>query len=249
MQKEMTVMVPINEVYPYERNPRKNEDAVKYVKNSIEEFGFNQPIVVDDDYIIIAGHTRWLAAKELGMKEIPVLVASHLSKEQAKAYRLADNKTAEFAMWDEELLKQELEEIMNVNMAAFGFEEGDDVFADELEDNTYTMKTNIPQYEITGECPSLSDMLDKGKSKELIAEIETAEGITDEERQFLKDAAGRHNVFNYRNVAEYYAHANPEMQRLMEKSALVIIDVDNAIANGYATLLGEILDAMEDEEE
>lgn len=249
MQKEMTVMVPINEVYPYERNPRKNEDAVKYVKNSIEEFGFNQPIVVDDDYIIIAGHTRWLAAKELGMKEIPVLVASHLSKEQAKAYRLADNKTAEFAMWDEELLKQELEEIMNVNMAAFGFEEGDDVFADELEDNTYTMKTNSPQYEITGECPSLSDMLDKGKSKELIAEIETAEGITDEERQFLKDAAGRHNVFNYRNVAEYYAHANPEMQRLMEKSALVIIDVDNAIANGYATLLGEILDAMEDEEE
>ena len=249
MQKEMTVMVPINEVYPYERNPRKNEDAVKYVKNSIEEFGFNQPIVVDDDYIIIAGHTRWLAAKELGMKEIPVLVASHLSKEQAKAYRLADNKTAEFAMWDEELLKQELEEIMNVNMAAFGFEEGDDVFADELEDNTYTMKTNIPQYEITGECPSLSDMLDKGKSKELIGVIETAEGITDEERQFLKDAAGRHNVFNYRNVAEYYAHANPEMQRLMEKSALVIIDVDNAIANGYATLLGEILDAMEDEEE
>ena len=249
MQKEMTVMVPINEVYPYERNPRKNEDAVKYVKNSIEEFGFNQPIVVDDDYIIIAGHTRWLAAKELGMKEIPVLVASHLSKEQAIAYRLADNKTAEFAMWDEELLKQELEEIMNVNMAAFGFEEGDDVFADELEDNTYTMKTNIPQYEITGECPSLSDMLDKGKSNELIAEIETAEGITDEERQFLKDAAGRHNVFNYRNVAEYYAHANPEMQRLMEKSALVIIDVDNAIANGYATLLGEILDAMEDEEE
>ena len=130
MQKEMTVMVPINEVYPYERNPRKNEDAVKYVKNSIEKFGFNQPIVVDDDYIIIVGHTRWLAAKELGMKEIPVLVASHLSKEQAKAYRLADNKTAEFATWDEELLKKELEEIMNINMSAFGFEDGDDVFAD-----------------------------------------------------------------------------------------------------------------------
>lgn len=249
MQKEMTVMVPINEVYPYERNPRKNEDAVKYVKNSIEKFGFNQPLVVDDDYIIIVGHTRWLAAKELGMKEIPVLVASHLSKEQAKAYRLADNKTAEFATWDEELLKKELEEIMNINMNDFGFEDGDDVFADEIEDNTYTMKSNIPQYEVTGDCPSISEMLDKEKSKELIAEIEKAEGITEEERQFLKDAAGRHNVFNYRNVAEYYAHANPEMQRLMEKSALVIIDVDNAIANGYATLLGEILDAMEDEEE
>lgn len=245
MQKEMTVMMSVSDIRPYEKNPRKNQDAVKYVKNSIEEFGFNQPIVVDDDYIIIAGHTRWLAAKELGMKEIPVLVASHLSKEQAKAYRLADNKTAEFAMWDEELLKQELEEIMNVNMAAFGFEEGYDVFADEIEDSTYTMKSNIPQYEITGDCPSISEMLDKEKSKELIAEIEKAEGITGEERQFLKDAAGRHNVFNYRNIAEYYAHANPVMQRLMEKSALVIIDIDNAIANGYAALFSDVLDVMD----
>ena len=80
-------------------------------------------------------------------------------------------------------------------------------------------------------------------------EIEKAEGITEEERQFLKDAAGRHNVFNYRNIAEYYAHAKPEMQRLMEKSALVIIDVDNAIANGYASLFADVLDTMEDEDD
>ena len=77
--------------------------------------------------------------------------------------------------------------------------------------------------------------------------IEKAEGITEEERQFLKDAAGRHNVFNYRNIAEYYAHANPVMQRLMEKSALVIIDIDNAIANGYASLFADVLDVMEGE--
>lgn len=111
------------------------------------------------------------------------------------------------------------------------------------------MKTNIPQYEITGECPTISEMLDKEKSRELIAEIEKAEGITEEERQFLKDAAGRHNVFNYRNIAEYYAHATPEMQRLMEKSALVIIDINNAIANGYASLFADVLDTMEDEED
>ena len=133
-------------------------------------------------------------------------------------------------------------------MSMFGFEEGETDFADEIEDNTYTMKTNIPQYEITGECPTIAEMLDKEKSKELIAEIEKAEGITEEERQFLKDAAGRHNVFNYRNIAEYYAHATPEMQRLMEKSALVIIDVDNAIANGYASLFADVLDTMEDED-
>lgn len=134
------------------------------------------------------------------------------------------------------------------DMSMFGFEEGETDFADEIEDNTYTMKTNIPQYEITGECPTIAEMLDKEKSKELIAEIEKAEGITEEERQFLKDAAGRHNVFNYRNIAEYYAHATPEMQRLMEKSALVIIDVDNAIANGYASLFADVLDTMEDED-
>ena len=100
---------------------------------------------------------------------------------------------------------------------------------------------------LTGECPTISEMLDKEKSRELIAEIEKAEGITEEERQFLKDAAGRHNVFNYRNIAEYYA--TPEMQRLMEKSALVIIDINNAIANGYASLFADVLDTMEDEED
>ena len=172
-----------------------------------------------------------------------------MTEEQIKAFRLIDNKSAEIATWDEELLQQELSEILDIDMSMFGFEEGETDFADEIEDNTYTMKTNIPQYEITGECPTISEMLDKEKSRELIAEIEKAEGITEEERQFLKDAAGRHNVFNYRNIAEYYAHTKPEMQRLMEKSALVIIDVDNAIANGYASLFADVLDTMEDEDD
>ena len=93
--------------------------------------------------------------------------------------------------------------------------------------------------------PVLSDMLDTDKSKELIAEIEQS-GVSEDEKTFLIAAAQRHNVFNYRNIAEYYAHATPEMQQLMEKSALVIIDVDNAIANGYATLMADVLDMMED---
>ena len=92
-------------------------------------------------------------------------------------------------------------------------------------------------------------MLDEEKSKQLISEIEQAEGITEEERRFLIQAARRHNVLNYRNIAEYYAHATPEMQRLMEKSALVIIDMDNAIANGYAALFSDVLDVMEGEED
>ena len=108
------------------------------------------------------------------------------------------------------------------------------------------MATNVPQYEITGECPTLDEMLNTYKANELIAEIEHSD-VTDEEKAFLIEAAKRHNVFNYKNIAEYYAHATPEMQRLMEKSALVIIDIDNAIANGYTTLTDTISELMDDE--
>lgn len=238
----------IESVFPYEKNPRNNEEAVSAVAESIKEFGFKIPIVITGDNVIVAGHTRLKAAKQLGMTEVPCIIADDLTEEQIKAFRLADNKSAEIATWDEELLQEELSGILNIDMKLFGFEEGETDFADEVVDDTYTMKTNIPQYEITGECPTISEMLDKEKTKELIEEIETAEGITEEERAFLRDAAGRHNVFNYRNIAEYYAHANPVMQRLMEKSALVIIDVDNAIANGYMTLLDDVVNMMEEDD-
>ena len=100
------------------------------------------------------------------MEEVPCTIADDLTEEQIKAFRLIDNKSAEIATWDEELLQQELSEILDIDMSMFGFEEGETDFADEIEDNTYTMKTNIPQYEITGECPTISEMLDKEKSKE-----------------------------------------------------------------------------------
>jgi len=117
-------MVPIDTIKPYERNPRKNDAAVEKVANSIREFGFKQPIVVDADGIIIAGHTRYKAARKLGLSEVPVLQATDLTPEQVKAYRLADNKTAEFAEWDAELLGQELDELFasEFDMRPFGFE-------------------------------------------------------------------------------------------------------------------------------
>lgn len=111
----------IDELIPYERNPRRNEEAVQYVKASIREFGFKQPIVVDIDNVIVVGHTRYLAAKELGLKKVPVLVASDLTDEQIKAYRLADNKTAEFASWDFELMDSEIDDILDIDMSEFGF--------------------------------------------------------------------------------------------------------------------------------
>lgn len=113
---------PINEVRPYENNPRNNKAAVEKVANSIKEFGFKVPIVVDTDGVILTGHTRLKAAISLGMKEVPVIVAADLNEAQKKAFRLADNKTGEIATWDMELLDQELQDLYGIlDMNDFGF--------------------------------------------------------------------------------------------------------------------------------
>lgn len=240
------VMRDIGELTPYENNPRNNDIAVDAVAASIQQFGFKNPVIIDKDGVIVAGHTRYKAAQKLGITDIPCISADDLSDEQIKAFRLADNKTAELAEWDEDLLGKEMQEIINIDMSQFGFSVGEDKLGEEMQDDKYTLKVKIPQYEITGECPEISDMLDSSKADELIQEVE-AEDIPEEIREFLIQVARRHNVFNYRNIAEYYAHAEPEVQKLFEKSALVIIDVNDAIANGYVQLASDITDIMEGE--
>ena len=106
---------------PYEKNPRKNDDAVQYVAESIKEFGFKVPIVIDSNNVIVAGHTRFKAAKKLNITEVPCIVADDLSEEQIKAFRLADNKVSEFSKWDNSLLDAELFDI-DFDMCLFGFE-------------------------------------------------------------------------------------------------------------------------------
>lgn len=114
--------VSIQNVKPYPKNPRDNDAGVDAVANSIKEFGWQQPIVVDKDNVIIVGHTRYKAAKKLGMKQVPVVVADKLTDEQVKAYRLADNKTGELTGWDNDLLNDELDGILDIDMSDFGFE-------------------------------------------------------------------------------------------------------------------------------
>ena len=124
----------LSEIIPYENNPRHNAEAVDKVAASLQEFGWQQPIVVDTEGIIIAGHTRLRAAQKLGMETAPVIVAADLSEEQAKAYRLADNKTAEFSGWDFDLLNAEIFSIDQIDMSQFGFDM--DKYADQLTDGT-----------------------------------------------------------------------------------------------------------------
>lgn len=117
----------IDEIRPYENNPRVNDGAVGAVAESIREFGFQQPIVVDRDGVIIAGHTRYKAAQKLGMTEVPVVVADNLTDEQVRAYRLADNKTGELAEWDFSALEEELAGIGELDMSLFGFDNFEEV--------------------------------------------------------------------------------------------------------------------------
>lgn len=139
----------IGELKPYKNNPRFNDEAVEYVRNSIKEFGFKVPIVIDKNNEIVAGHTRYKASIELGLDEVPCIVADDLTEEQIKAFRLADNKVSEKANWDFSMLDQELNDI-DIDMSEFGFEniEIDWDNVEELADDNY----EEPQHKML-ECP------------------------------------------------------------------------------------------------
>ena len=121
-----TLDIALKDIFPYENNPRNNDNAVDAVANSIREFGFQQPLVLDKNNVIIVGHTRYKAAKKLGLKSVPCVIAENLTDEQCKAYRLADNKVGELAEWNMDLLAIELDEI-DFDMGEFGFDEIDDI--------------------------------------------------------------------------------------------------------------------------
>lgn len=113
----------IDEIIPYINNPRHNKEAVDLVAASISEFGFKNPIILDSKNVIVAGHTRFAAAKKLGLKEVPCIMADDLTEQQIKAFRLADNKVAEAATWDMDLLKIELDGITDIDMSNLGFDD------------------------------------------------------------------------------------------------------------------------------
>lgn len=112
----------INTLKPYEHNPRNNDNAVDAVANSIKEFGFKVPIIIDKDGVIIAGHTRYRASQKLGLTEVPCIIADDLNETQIKAFRIAENKTNDLAEWNDELLADELKDIVGeIDMTDFGF--------------------------------------------------------------------------------------------------------------------------------
>ena len=229
--------VPIGSIVPYELNNKiHDQSAVDRVANSISEFGWTYPILIDEQNIILAGHKRLLAAKKLGLKEVPVIIKEGLTAAQKKAYRIIDNKSSQESSWD--LPNIELE-LSSLDEAGFDLEpfilndfEIGKLESSSSEESKYTGKTNIPPYEKPEKKPDFDDVYQSEYAKQLVGKIE-ASNCTAEEKRFLIMAAHRHVVFNYTKVADYYTFATPEMQRLMEDSALVIVDMDQAISNGW----------------
>lgn len=123
--------ISISLLREYDNNPRNNDGAVNAVAESIKEFGFKVPVIVDSNNVIVAGHTRVKAARKLGMSAVPCIIADDLTPEQIRAFRLADNKTAELAGWDFAKLEEELSGISKqFDMTSFGFDETDDIDID-----------------------------------------------------------------------------------------------------------------------
>jgi ParB-like chromosome segregation protein Spo0J len=158
----------LDSLIPYDHNPRINDQTVPLLVNSIKQFGFKVPLVIDRDNVIVAGHTRYKAALELGMEEVPCIIADDLSPEQVKAFRLADNKVAEASKWDFGLLQQELDQLsmedLDFDMSDFGFEMQDlpseDEFGEDFtlpegdqgEIRTMSLTLHVKQIELIKKC-------------------------------------------------------------------------------------------------
>jgi hypothetical protein len=242
----------VADLIPYARNSRTHsEEQITQIAASIKEFGFLNPVIIDGENGIIAGHGRVMAAKKLGMIEVPAVEASHLTDAQRRAYIIADNKLALNAGWNDEMLRVEFAELedmgFDLDLTGFSLDEiealqdfdGED--QRQLDSEKYTTKIETPIYEIKGELPAISELYDNTKTGQLCERIRKAD-LPDDVRGFLMAAATRHTVFNYEKIAEFYAHQDSETRELMEQSALVIIDYNKAIEEGYVKLTKALME-------
>ncbi|ECG6537073.1 transcriptional regulator [Salmonella enterica subsp. enterica serovar Frintrop] len=259
MREELTIVYrPLNELIPCARNARTHSDEqVAQLVASIKEFGWTNPVLVDECGEIIAGHGRVMAAESLGMNTVPVIVLANLTDDQKRAYRLADNRLPMNAGWDVELLKLEITELLDadfdISLTGFNQDEIDELLTEVLsgtgnEDEPYTTKIDSPVYEPSGEQPAVSQLYDDTKTQELVSRIRSASLEPDIEK-FLLSAAARHTVFNFSKIADYYAHSPAEIQALFEESALVIIDFQQAIEHGFVRMTQRMVEIMHGEEE
>ena len=248
IEKMQVTYKNIEDLIPYARNSRTHSDKqIAQIAASIKEFGWRNPVLIDGDNGIIAGHGRVLAARKLNIEQIPTIDGSDMTDIQKRMYVIADNKLALNADWDDEILALELEELeslgADIELLGFDDEELDDLNGDDEGDGDepYTNKVEAPIYEPSENEPKIDELFDDTKTLDLITRIEQSSAPA-KVKDFLKLAAHRHTVFNYKYIADYYSHADEGIQKLFEDSALVIIDFNRAVEEGYVKLAVGLFD-------
>lgn len=236
-----------------QRNYRVHDDKNKrIIRKSLKNCGAGRSVLLDNDNVLIAGNGVYEQAKELGLKvriiesdgtELIAIKRTDLSTEddKRKALALADNHSSDTSFFDVELVVEDFS-AADLDLWEFAIDASDvSQWVEAPDENTsnYTRKIVVPTYEPKNEKPKVQDLTCVKKAESLIKEIEESH-ISDEDKDILMVAASRHIVFDYAKIADYYAHSSPTVQRLMEKSALVIIDFEQAIENGFVELTEEI---------
>jgi hypothetical protein len=236
----------INDLKASEYNPRQiSKKQFKELCESIEGFGLVDPIIINKnperENIVVGGHQRLKACKKLGFKKIPcVEVNLDINKEMELNVRL--NKSG--GIFDVDMLANTFD---IHNLKEWGFTDLELGFnIDKIEENVYTNNVNTPTYKPKNKKPKITELCNQEKTNKLIEEIKKS-NVTKKEKDFLIMSAYRHLVFSYDKIAEFYAHSNKEVQGLMEDSALVIIDFNKAIENGFSELSNLLLNTQEDE--
>jgi hypothetical protein len=248
-------MVATSDIKPNIKNPNRHpKKQLELLSKIIKAQGWRNPIVVSNlSGFVTKGHARLAAAKLLGLTEVPVDFQDYDTPESEMADMLADNRLAELAEPDLPMLKDILLELdtgaFDMDLTGFDTESIESLMTQLHEpelDDKYTQKIIPPVYTPKGEKPKISELYDEKKTQSLIADINKAE-LPKDITSFLKIAAQRHTSFHFRNIAEYYCHATPEIQDLMERSGLIIIDFNKAIEYGFVHLV-ESLQALADQE-
>lgn len=243
--------ISLGELIPNAKNPRKiSKEHLERLQDKIQRLGFHNPIKTDENLNVLGGNQRLKALLKIAGTDlkIPVMVPTRpLTQAEKDEIIITDNISD--GEWDWDILTADWDKALT---SSWGLDWGENITVSDEESpelsEKYTLKITTPIYQVKGEKPAISELVDTDKADKLIREIEAAE-IPDEAKSFLRIAAARLYRFNYEKIAEFYAHQPAEVQNLMEKLALVIIDFNKAIENGYVRLTKEIEGLLDEESE
>lgn len=245
-------MVPVVDIQESKTNRNKHsKEQIDRLCKLITHYGFREPMIISNrSGFLVAGHGRLQAAKKLGLKTIPVVFQDFKDEDEERTFGISTNAIASWAELDLEGINLDLTELGPMDIDLLGIKDFTvDLNERDLSDDDikkYTKKIERPIYEPNGDRPDISDLYNTEKAEELIREIEVS-SVSKEEKEFLRFAACRHAVIDFQNVAEFYCHSSEEFKKLAEKSALVIIDFDAAIENGFVELTKSIAEAAGEE--